>query len=92
MAKVFEEKDDERIEFVVLRNSVPIHIHTSKNLETTLRKYYQIAHNKPELDDNDELILSKKAKNLYKRGKTKIKKFLFLKINNINLDQLADKN
>jgi hypothetical protein len=53
MAKVFEEKDDERIEFVVLRNSVPIHIHTSKNLETTLRKYYQIAHNKPELDDND---------------------------------------
>ena len=31
-----------------------------------------------ELDDNDELILSKKAKNLYKRGKTKIKKFFLL--------------
>lgn len=90
---MFNEADDtdETIEFIVLLNSVPIHFHKSKNIKTPLRKYFTIAFNKKTLDDSDEALLDKKVRNLISKGKTKIKKFIFLKLHNINLDKLAKK-
>lgn len=86
-----EAKNDDLIEFVVLLNSVPIHFHKSVNIKTTLRKYYTIAHNIDKTTPEDEAILDKKVNKLIHSGKARIKKFLFLKFNNINIDDLSKK-
>lgn len=88
-----EAKDNEEtIEFVVLLNSVPIHFHKSANVKTALRKYYTIAHNKNKTTEEDEDKLDRISNKLIRTGQANIKKFLFLKFNNINLSQLKKKD